>query len=219
MHKIAVFFLLALSFALCGFSQSPETTIQPAYLIDNFEDSNYTKAEEWWTFGSLNLACVKDPAIGKYSLKISGKTNNWYIGGLGVYLGGPKNDLSQYSEFVMDVYGKGEKSGTLKIELYDDDNRNWQVEQDPSNNYEPLYDDRFYYELKVGWKGWKHIVIPFSEFKDINPKAGDNIWDPNVILGSGGLLQAQIIVIAPQKSGQVELYLDNIGLDGRSTKY
>lgn len=185
----------------------------PEVMIDNFEDGNFVKEPEWWFFGNAQLKAIRDPAIGIYSLSIKGTARDWYVGGIGVYFADPERDLSKFSKLEMDVYGSGEKSGTLKIELYEDDNGNFQVEQDQAKGYVPLFDDRFAYELKVNWKGWKHVSIPFADFIDTNAEAGDNVFNPAMSGKSGGLLQLQFIALAASKTGRVDFAIDNIGFN------
>ena len=228
--------ILGLSFALCGFGGSaPETpsdnnndvsTTGPAgdtFLIDNFENSKNLTNPEWWKFDKVTLTVVDNSgyrngddeclkSIGNYSLNIKGTAANWYAGGLGTYMAKPKTNLSQYTKVQVDVYGNGPGSGTLQLELYDDDNGNWQVEQDPKKNYVPVADDKLMYQLSVTWKGWKRVVIPIADFEDINPSVGDDVWNPEQKGGSGGLLQIQIIAIGPSKSGKINYNVDNIML-------
>ena len=91
--------------------------------------------------------------IGKYSVKVTGSANDWYAGGMGTYLAKKGQDLGKYNAIQMDMFGNGPGSGTLKIELVDDDKGNWQIEQDSKG--EPLYDDMFVYNETVDWRGWK----------------------------------------------------------------
>lgn len=184
---------------------------------EKFLVADHSKSSEWWAFGNLNLSVVGRPSKGKSSLAIKGSTPDWYVGGIGIYLANPENDFSGYSGLEMDVFGTGAKSGTLKIELYDDDNGNWLIEQD-KKTFEPLFDDKFVHELKITWDGRKHVLIPFSEFVDINQNVGDNIWNPNLSGRSGGLLQMQYIAVASSKIGTVDFILDNIGFYGANKK-
>jgi len=203
--------LLALMLPLCGWGvKSPRRTTEinkTELIIDDFEDGEYQKKPEWWAFDKVKLQVTPEKR-----LLIQGATNNWYVGGFGIYLAKENQDLSKYTSLDLDVYGYGLNSGILKIELYDDDNGNWQIEQDMAKGYAPIYDDRFVYELKVDWKGFKHVSIPIEEFVDNNPEAGDNVWNPQQLGGSGGLLQMQFIVMATSKTGKVEMELDNIKL-------
>jgi hypothetical protein len=149
---------------------------------------------------------------GNYSLALSGPAKNWYVGGMGTYLARPAQDLSKYVNFKMDVYGNGPGSGSMKIELIDDDDNNWVVEQDPTKSFIPTKDDRFSYEVRVDWEGWKRILIPIADFVVDNPTAGDGIWNPAQANGSGGLLQMQIVCLATTSNGKVNINLDNLAL-------
>lgn len=193
------------------------------YVFDDFEDGDYTANPEWWKFDNISPQIVSnanyqtgDPAslaeIRKYSLNITGSCSDWYCGGMGVYTARKDTDLSKYNTFQMDVYGNGPGSGTIKVELYDDDNGNWQIEEDPKKNYAPIYDDLFAYNVIVDWRGWKRVLIPIADFVDQNPGVGDDIWNPTQENGSGGLLQIQLIFIGPKKAGKINFNIDNIGL-------
>lgn len=227
-----VFLLIAvLSFVLCGFGgEAPEAPAadqpesdQPAllspspYMIDNFEDGNYTDDPGWWHFDNVTLTVVKnsnykggDPkvaaGVGKYSLNIKGKAANWYAGGCGTFVADPRIDFSKYSAISIDVWGNGKDSGKLQVEVYDDDNGSGQLEQDKDKNYAPIADDKFSFQMPIDWKGWKRVVIPFNEFEDVNPGIGDDIWNP----GAGGLLQVQVIAISSKKVGNCDFNVDNI---------
>ena len=137
---------------------------------------------------------------------------SWYAGGCGSYIAKEGIDLSKYNNFVIDVYGNGAGSGTIKVELYDDDNKNWQVEQDATNGYAAIYDDKFSYEVKVDWNGWKRVSIPFADFVDENPMVGDDVWNPQQVGASGGLLQVQFVCLATSEKGKVNVNADNISL-------
>jgi hypothetical protein len=180
-----------------------------AVMVDDFNDGEFKKSPEWWTFDKVNVTITKNPAKSGYALSVKGAAKDWYVGGIGTYIAKDKQDLSKAATLDMDIYGYSPNSGTLKIELYDDDNGNWQIEQNPKT-FNPLYDDRFTYELNIDWKGWKHVSIPLAEFVDTNPEAGDNIWNPQQTGGSGGLLQMQLISIAGSKTGKINYVLDNL---------
>ena len=192
-------------------------------MIDDFEDGNYTSNPEWWKFDNVSPNIVGnedyqngDPVsidnIGRYSLSITGNASDWYAGGLGTYIARRGVDLSGYNTVQIDVYGRGAGSGTLKIEFNDDDNGNWQIEQDPNADFANIYDDKFSYNLIVDWSGWKRVQIPISDFVDENPGVGDDIWDPEQIGGSGGLVQLQLICIGSKKVGILKYNIDNFAL-------
>lgn len=222
MKKLLILIALVMVVPMvCGFGSKPAaTTAQSSakaaypYLIDNFEDGTYTKDPEWFVFDNIIPTIIRnaklqdgDPAVipnlGIYSLNLSGSASNWYVGGMGLMLG---IDASNYTSFELDVYGNGENSGKLKIELYDDDNGNSEVEVD--KNWKPLYDDRFAAELEVNWKGWKHVSVPFSKFK--NDGRGNYKFDPNLANGSGGLIKLQLICVANSETGLVNYNIDNL---------
>jgi len=205
-----------------GEKAPPKSDPSKSFLIDDFESGSIKSPREWWTF-SIGKAAADpnrelkkgDPRVasqvGNYSLLLSGAARDRFVGGCGTYLAKGGQDLSKYNNFQMDIYGRGRDSGELSIELIDDDNHNWQRGEDPKS-YAPLYDDKFVYRLKVDWEGWKRVSVPLADFKDANPKVGDDIWNPAQTGGSGGLLQMEFLVYAQEAAGRVELNLDNICL-------
>ncbi len=186
---------------------------QSVFVVDTFEDGDFTMNPDWWRFGLLNLKVVdNDKSEYKFlenkSLHLTGMTENWYIGGLGTFVG---VDGTQFSAVKMVIKGSGKKSGVLKIEFYDDDNQNWEIEQDSVKSI-PQYDDRWAFNLNVDWTGWKIVIIPFNEFYDDNPLVGDDKLNPDQKDGSGGLLQMQAIALSPTKRGSLDIKVDSIRL-------
>lgn len=187
------------------------------HLIDNFEDGDFSADPKWWRFGDVKAEVLKNPksdtrdliaeSCGDYSLNMSGSTNNWYIGGIGTDIG---VDGSRFSRFQMDVYGDEKNAGKIKIELFDDDNNNYTIEQDPRNGYEAVHDDKWVAEVNVLGKGFTRISIPFSAFKDANPNVGDGIWNPNQENGSGGLMKMQLVLITEKQVGELNCSVDNL---------
>lgn len=220
MKKLAlVFALIFIIPMLCGFAAAPTTggksgaKVYP-YLIDNFEDGTYTKDPEWFVFDNLIPTIVKNaklqdgepsviPNLGIYSLNMKGQAKSWYVGGMGSMLG---VDATPYTSFEIDIYGMGEGSGKLKVELYDDDNCNTDVEVDKS--WKAIYDDVYSAEIDVNWKGWKHVSIPIGKFK--NDGRGDFKWNPNLANGSGGLVKIQLICVANSETGEINYNIDNL---------
>ena len=210
----------------CGFGGPAPTPGASApssdvYMLDDFEDASYDTNPVWWTFDNVKLQIVNNSdyqygdsavvgGIGKYSLNITGSAKDWYAGGMGTYIARKGVDLSKYNTFSFDVFGNGPGSGTIKIELVHDDKGSWQVEQDSRGV--PLYDDKFVYNVTVDWSGWKKIQVPLSDFTLDNPGRGDGIIDHSQNNGGGGLLQVQLICIAPKKVGSLKYNLDNIAL-------
>jgi len=157
------------------------------YPIDNFENGKFAEGAKWWRFGDLKVEAVKNvyaeqppdliaESCGEYALQLKGQTNDWYVGGIGTELG---LDASSYSRFQIDVYGDNIWQGKLKVEFFEDDNGNYNIEQDPQNQYEPVFDDKWVVEIQIQGEGYTRVSIPFSAFRDVNPKVGDDIWNPD----------------------------------------
>jgi hypothetical protein len=187
------------------------------YLIDNFESGEFAEGAKWWRFGGIKVQLTKNPSVegrdliaescGNYSLSFNGETNDWYIGGIGTDLG---VDASQYSRFQLDIYGSHDHRGKLIVELFDDDNGNYTIEQDPKSNYAPTKDDKWVAEINIQGKGWTRVSIPFTAFRDVNPGVGDDQWNPDQKDGSGGLLKMQLVAITEQRQGKVDFKIDNL---------
>ena len=219
-------------FLACGFggpapsapassSSAPQSLSSSVYMIDDFEDGNYSTNPEWWKFDNVSVSAVDNSGVqtgdadiakqtGKYSVSVAGSSTDWYAGGMGTYVAKKNNDLGRYNAFQMDVFGYGPGSGTIKIELVDDDKGNWQVDQDSKGV--PLYDDKFAYNIIVDWRGWKRLTIPLSDFALDNPGRGDGILTVGQEGGKGGLLSVQFIFIGPKKAGQLKYNIDNVSL-------
>lgn len=176
-------------------------------VIDSFDDADIKAAPAWWTFDNLEETFPesKNELNGYYYLKLAGQANNYYVGGMGTYVG---KDLTDYDTLVVSVLGSGPNSGTLRLQLYDDDNNSYQLEQD--NTYKPLYDDYLEYELPVTWEGWRTVEIPLNKFVDMNQGVGDDVFNPEQKNGSGGLLHFQLVVIATSEKGSINMGLDNL---------
>lgn len=219
--KVMILLLIMGGFAFSKNLYSAQSRTQ--FVIDNFEDGNIDFNPEWFQFGDCNLTVQRRPVfrwffpfgqkdafeqrIGNYALNCEGNASHWYVGGFGTYLG---IDCRNYTMLSLDIYGYGQKSGRLKVELFDDDNNNWQIELD--KNFKPLYDDKWTYEFNVDWKGWRTIKIPFTQFKDDNPSIGDHIWNPYQTGNSGGLIQIQFIMLTTQSQPKAHVHyrIDNI---------
>lgn len=184
------------------------------YLIDNFESG---KADRWYRFGEARMAVERNASAeagkdtiaescGEFSLKLKGRSNNWFAGGIGTDL---NVDASPFTRLQMDVYGS-EARGKIKIEIFDDDNRNFSLEQDPARDWLATKDDKWVAEIPILGKGFTRISVPFSAFKLENPGFGDGIWNPDQKEGSGGLLKIQLILITDKPEGDVEVNVDNL---------
>ena len=198
------------------------SVLQAARIIDDFEDGNISANPAWWKFGRIIADVVENTGkapkgvkLGGKGMSLEGSTRDWYIGGLGTYLG---VDGTAYANLELLVYGKGKNSGQLKIELWDDDNKNWKAEQDEKKNYVPIHDDQFATTLVVDWEGWKKVVIPFDDFSDENPGVGNDKWDPNQIDGSGGLLQLSMVALGRGAKGEIKVIIDDMRFTGPGGK-
>ncbi|KAF0134855.1 MAG: hypothetical protein FD145_423 [Candidatus Saganbacteria bacterium] len=168
-----------------------------AYMLDNFEDGLIKKDPAWFEFDGVKLEVCEN------ALSVSGFAKNWYIGGIGTDLA---KDLSRFKTFEMDVYGYGDASGKIKVELYDDDNGNDKIETD--KKWKPTNDDLWTSEINIDWYGAKHVSIPFSEFKCEGK--GNKIWDPNFENNSKGIIKLQLIFLSSTKVGDINCSIDNI---------
>lgn len=181
--------------------------------LDNFEDGTILEKPEWWQFGQLNAEVVEvrdgeaPHYVGNYVLQLRGKTRHWYVGGMGVYM---PMDATGFNYVKLNVKGYGLRSGSLVLELYDDDNNNGYIEHNELDPTHTLYDDKFIYTLKVNWSGWRVVMIPMHMFKDANPGIGDNIWNPNQRDGSAGFAQLQCLVLADSVKGDIKMDIDTI---------
>jgi hypothetical protein len=96
--------------------------------IDDFEAGDLKK---WYVFDKINPEIVAAPnpatnqAFGKYTLKVTGTTESWYVGGFGDFVG---KDVAASNALQMYVYGTGPNSGKVKIEMAEDDNGNFEKE-------------------------------------------------------------------------------------------
>ncbi len=204
MKKGLILFLILSSFA-CAAS---------AYILEDFEDGLIKDDPIWFDFGNIkievqgnaNLTSGEKSVIEKIkkgSLDVHGLTKDWYIGGIGV----EKNiEAARYKAFDFDVYGYGESSGKIKVELYDDDNLDQAVVTD--EKWKPIGDDLWVKEVNIDWYGWKRVSIPFSEF--INQGTGNNLFDADTSKGFGPLVKVQFIFLASNKLGEIHCALDNL---------
>lgn len=178
-------------------------------IIDNFDDADITTAPNWWVFDRVQSTFPEaaDKKYGLYYLKVTGKADSYYVGGIGTYIA---KDASNFDTLVVDVYGNGPGTGTIKVNVFDDDNGNYQIEQD--SKYEPLYDDRLEYEIPVTWTGWQTVEIPLNKLVDTNPGLGDDVVNLDQKNGSGGLVQVQFVFLTLTPTANINMCLDNIRL-------
>ena len=101
----------------------------------------------------------------------------------------------------------------VRIELFDDDNGNSEVDVS-LDSQQAISDDVYVYNLILDWEGWKEVRIPFTYFEDDNPYVGDNVFNPYHINQSKGLLQMQLVFLAVKNPEQeVFLRVDSVVLN------
>ncbi len=185
----------------------------PVYLVDNFDDGELAVNPEWWQFGDLDVdILVNNPkelkGLSKRALRLTGRTSRWYLGGIGTYF---PMDARKFTHLKLLIKGVDPELGaSMVIELYDDDNGNFQIEPHPIDGSMLKVDDRFVYNLKIDWLGWKVVIIPLEMFRDENPHFGDDIWNPYQEGGSGGLLQMQLLLMGLKENARVDIWLDAV---------
>lgn len=183
------------------------------HLIDNFESG---QIEKWYRFGNIKMGITANASVevkdiiaescGEYSLQMEGTSESWYVGGIGREL---NIDAAAFSRLQMDVYGSA-AGGKIKVEVFDDDNRNYSLEQDPERDWLATRDDKWAAEVPVLGDGFTRISIPFTAFKLENPGSGDGIWNPEQKDGSGGILKMQLILLTGNKEGSAGGRIDNL---------
>lgn len=166
------------------------------YLIDNFEDGALSK---WYVFDNVKAEAVNNPvkndedsvaeSCGEKSCKISGKTDNWYAGGMGTIL---DVDGYQYSRFLIDVYGS-KNFGKIKAELF---------ERKTASSTEEV---KWVVEIPVLGSGFTRYSIPFSAFN--LDKAKEITFHGK---RGGRISKLQLIFVAQSEKGDVDLAVDNL---------
>lgn len=205
-------FLLLIFLIIPVSVDAAKKTVRKPFMVDSFEDGDLSKDLEWWRFGDLDLSIVdnnknEDPYLGRRSLRLTGDPSNWYIGGCGAFFG---LDMTGFDAIKLIIRGNGEETGLLQIELYDDDNQNWQIEPYQKDPSQTMADDKFIYSKPITWYGWKVLIIPLSHFVDDNKGIGDDIFNPYQLGSSGGLLQLQLVLLAVNRDVQPDIQIDSI---------
>lgn len=183
------------------------------FLIDNFDKGTLTGTPRWWSFDRVALSFHESELEQNslYALHVGGTAENYYVGGIGTYIG---KDLPGYNTLAMDVKGSGLNSCRIKIELYQNDHGDWQMSKDALGA--PMHNACFSHELSVDWTDWRRIYIPLQQFKHTNPGVGSEQLKLGYADGSGGLLSFQLIFIAPTPKGTIDVYIDNVRLIKRN---
>ena len=194
-------------------SRYKQPKLPNVFMIDNFSDGEFDTSPEWFSFGNVipGILPVRDQEryLTKYALQLKGQAQQWYVGGFGRYLG---IEAGHYTHLKVVIKGSGINSGYIRIELFDDDNRNNRIDLDPNTN-RPNADDKFVHSILVDWDGWRVVTVPLSQFGDANPGVGDDALNLYQLAGSAGLLQFQMILTtAKNPVGNVNLLIDQAKL-------
>jgi hypothetical protein len=195
------FGLLAAAVVLAVYTSAALAGAQDDLVVDDMQRKDGCPA--WWYFGDLEIDHVNVDPSGKRVMRVRGRAPGMFAHGMGLFM---ERDIGTRRTLHLDVRGHGPDSGRIKIELLEDDNGNWEIEKDP-RLFMPLHDDRFVYEFRVDWDGWRHIVISTDEFIDDNPGKGNDEFDPYRDMTSGGLLEIQIL-FAPTKRSSDDITID-----------
>lgn len=203
---LTVFFAAAVVAAPAVFSPQPKNS----FIIDDFEDANLLQFPKWWAFDAMDVSTEPNvqtefKGLGKRSLQLTGKQEEWYVGGVGTFFA---IDARRFNALKLLVRGYGPKSAVLIVELFDDDNGNYIIEPHPKILSETLADDKFIHTVKVDWVGWRVVIIPFTKFVDVNQGIGDDLWNPYQVNKSGGLLQMQLVLLCSDKDVQPRVRID-----------
>jgi len=176
------------------------------YLVDNFEDGTFSK---WTAFDNAKLSLLKNPKLpkrdlvqescGEYALEVQGAAKDWYVGGVSTNL---SVNAADYSRFSIDV--NGIKAGKIKIELYQDDNKTGEIEQDVNNAWKATSDSIWSIEIPIIKNGYTRYSLPLTAFAHANPGIGSDK------LGGAPILKMQAIFIASEKEGSVDCAVDNM---------
>jgi hypothetical protein len=176
--------VLALAGILAVYTSSALARPGAAMVIDDFEVEG---CPHWWTFGFVPQERVQGDD--GHHLEVRGAAPGSYGHGRGVFL---DRDIGARRTLALRVRGDGPGSGRIKIELFEDDNGNWEIEKHPPL-YIPEFDDRWVHEISVDWRGWRQLTLPLDSFRDDNPGRGNDRFDPERDLTSGGLLELQLL--------------------------
>lgn len=126
---------------------------------------------------SILLGDSTNSVQGTRSLLMSGldADTNYWIGGVQTVYGAFHGLVSSTDPstvyFNVSIYGTGTNDAGLAIKFYEDDNS--------SGSYESANDDAYSYMIKVDWKGWKRVYVPYFSFTDDATTTGNNAQEPN----------------------------------------
>jgi hypothetical protein len=180
---------------------APTSTRSPSptsLTLDNFDSGSLSA---WNIFNgpdsTFNISLASPGWVGQYAMQMDASiaANGW--GGVGKYFSAPQN-WSPYNNMDFWVYGNN-TSSLIRLEILD--NRQPGSSGDTSERFEVRFADN--------WSGWKHFVLPWSNFTrrlDWQPASAPNdgftnseIWGFNfsVISGTASLRIDDISLTTP----------------------
>ncbi|HCT84579.1 MAG: hypothetical protein DKM50_09965 [Candidatus Margulisiibacteriota bacterium] len=185
----------------------PLGAITKEYIVDNFEDSAITTSLKWEFHGAIkskigdSLKTMEDSLgikrkIGSNFLNISGKTNNWYVGGARTKL---KKVIDPYTHFSIMIQGRGSNRSKVTVELSE------VVLQDVIREMREK-PDVYSYSIYVSWTGWKKVIIPLRKFTNKKKVVGNRAFDSKKT--SPKWLKLEFL--NDQKEGPITLDIDNV---------
>lgn len=155
--------------------------------ISNFSSINTDKAK--WFFSDKIIAIpVSSNLSEKLILKTKSLTDKSLLATQFLNI-----DANKVEALSIDIKNNANNPCYLQIQLFDDDNKNEVIEVYKEYPSIISQDDKFIYTISLKPDEEKTFQIPINYFYDDNPNHGDNLWNPNQINGSGGLIQMQLL--------------------------
>jgi fucose 4-O-acetylase-like acetyltransferase len=196
--------LFAIAAVLAVYTSAFMARASDALVVDDMKRREGCPA--WWHFGEIEIDRAVD-SDGRPVMRVRGRAPGMFAHGIGLYM---DRDVGKRRTLHLDIRGYGPSSGRIKIELLEDDNGNWEIEKD-SRLFVPMHDDRFVREIRVDWDGWRNVVLSTDTFVDDNPGRGNDIFDPQRDLTSGGLLEMQLLFApASPESDEIQIDIGNV---------
>ena len=218
MFKTIGTLLIAVALTSLSFAATPNATPTgtativninpPVLVIDKLSSGDISRSDKWWKFDRLTITDITNKETKEKYILLGGKAQNWYVGGMGTYIG---KDAAEAKAISVKILGTGKNSGKIKLELVEDDAGSPDVEQD--DKFIPIKDDKFTTrEININWTGWKTVTIPVSDLILANQGNGDGEWNPSTEKDHYGLLSVQVIVVASSANGDINFGMKDLEL-------
>ncbi|OGI07378.1 MAG: hypothetical protein A2Y40_10895, partial [Candidatus Margulisbacteria bacterium GWF2_35_9] len=177
-------------------------------IIDNYEDANLSTQPSWTPADGLVITASNEGSTGNYSLKATNHATNYYGGYMSAYVGDKDTNWAAYNYVHLVINNQGKKGDKLKIEIFDNDNNNYEI----NTGAGLLGDDKFAYEFSIPNNQWKDIYIPYSVFTDINSATGDNTLNLAPANSYPGVLMIGFAISSVSQNADVKMLIDQIDL-------